>query len=578
MGHWLLGFALLLAVFCYWPALKYGFVFDDVQQIVENPALRSWNNLPQYFTAHVWAGVFPGTSGNYYRPLFLLWLRLNYVLFKLAPWGWHLTSLLAHLSVVRILFGLVRRWTSDSVVAGWASLLFAVHPIHIEAVAWVSAVPEILLTLAGLEAIHSYLRFRQEQRRVFLRVAMALYAVALLAKETAVVIWPIIVICDWWLEQDSHPEVGLANRLAIVKRQVPFAVLTAVYIGLRIYALRGFAGTSTHTPAEVLQAAPSLAWFYLRKLAVPSGLSPIYFDPESWSFAWRRFYLPLVEVCAAGAGLFLWGWKSRTAALPVLLLGFCLAPPLLGVLVFPAHDLAHNRYLYLPSAGVCMLLALAVRAATRGGKLPAGRKMGWLGSLIVVAAAVGLVFAVRAQEKPYYDNLSLFTRAVQISPESAMAWGFLGEEFMTVGRYPEGIAAFQRAEALEPDSLVNNYRLGAAYYLVQDMPSAEVFFQRTMNSYREHEAVTYDYALYRLGLSQYAQGKMAEAEATLRQAVELQPNGFGYHRTLGAALKHQGKLTEAKMQLELELQLGADQEATEILAEVDAELNRKTLR
>lgn len=225
-----------------------------------------------------------------------------------------------------------------------------------------------------------------------------------------------------------------------------------------------------------------------------------------------------------------------------------------------------------------MLLALAVRAATRGGKLPAGRKMGWLGSLIVVAAAVGLVFAVRAQEKPYYDNLSLFTRAVQISPESAMAWGFLGEEFMTVGRYPEGIAAFQRAEALEPDSLVNNYRLGAAYYLVQDMPSAEVFFQRTMNSYREHEAVTYDYALYRLGLSQYAQGKMAEAEATLRQAVELQPNGFGYHRTLGAALKHQGKLTEAKMQLELELQLGADQEATEILAEVDAELNRKTLR
>lgn len=225
-----------------------------------------------------------------------------------------------------------------------------------------------------------------------------------------------------------------------------------------------------------------------------------------------------------------------------------------------------------------MLFALAVRAGTRGGKQLAERKMRCLGTIIVVAAAIGLVFAVRVQEQPYHDNLALFTRAVQISPESPMAWGFLGEECMTVGRYSEGIAAFQRAEALEPDSLVNNYRLGAAYYLVQDMASAEVFFQRTVNSYREHEAVTYDYALYRLGLSQYAQGKMAQAEATLRQAAELQPNGFGYHRALGAALKHEGNLIEARKQLELELHLGADPEASELLGEVDAELNGKTPR
>jgi tetratricopeptide (TPR) repeat protein len=209
----------------------------------------------------------------------------------------------------------------------------------------------------------------------------------------------------------------------------------------------------------------------------------------------------------------------------------------------------------------------------RQGK-PQGATKQWLATAIVIIVAVALVFSVRSQEAPFRDNIALFSRAAELSPESAMAWGFLGEEYMTQGRYPEGISAFHRAQSLEPNAQLNNYRLGAAYYFIQDMPSAEVFFQRVVDSYRDQEVVTYDYALYRLGLSQYAQNKMVDAESTLRRATQIQSKGFGYHLALGATLKHQGELVEAKQQFELELSLGSDAEAAALLQEVEQQLNK----
>jgi protein O-mannosyl-transferase len=572
-GYWLLAFALILAVISYAPTLRYGFVFDDVQQIVENPAIQSWTNAPQYFTSHVGAGVFPGVRGSFYRPLFLIWLRLNYILFKVSPWGWHLTSLLAHLGAIWMFFALVRQRISDGIVAGWAAVLFAVHPIHIEAVAWISAVPEILFALAGMGAIYTYARFRQGQRNQHLSISLFLYALALLAKETAIVIWPVIFISEHWFDRNSAREGRRATWFTGVKVQLPFAAVTAVYLGLRLFALQGMRGEVTHTMREVVCAAPSITWLYLRKLVLPIQLSQIYFDSDTWSFASPHFYVPLIAVCAVAAGLIFWVSKSKPTVFPALLLGLSLIPPLLGVSVFPPHDLAHNRYLYLPCAGACLLLVLALKKATDLAYPPENvRSGGRLGTVIIVVVSLGLVLPVWAQERPYHDNIALFTHSVQLSPESAMAWGLLGEEYMSLGRYDEGLATFHRAQSLEPNVLLNNYRLGAAYYLVGSMPSAEAYFQRALETYHDPDVVTYDYLLYRLGVSQYAQGKMPQAEATLKRATDLQPRGFGYHLALGAALKYEGNLTEAKKQLEIELQLGPDQEASALLRSIDAEL------
>lgn len=565
-GNWLLGVALLLGVVGYYPTLQYGFVFDDVQQIVENPAIKSWSGLPQYFTAHVGAGAFPTVKGSFYRPLFLIWLRLNYILFGTSPWGWHLTSLLAHLAAVWMFFVLVRFWTKDGLVAGWAALVFAVYPIHIEAVAWVSAVPEILFAIAAMGSTYAFFRYRQENRGILLALSAFLYGLALLAKETAVVVWPLIMICGQWVEASWEKREDSRNWREFIAEQLPFAGLTGAYCAVRFFALHGMRGDVTHSMREVVCAAPSILWFYLRKLALPVQLSQIYFDPDSWSFSSPHFFLPLVAVLAVAAGLIFWTLRSKHARFPVALLALSLVPPLLGVSVFPRHDLVHNRYLYLPSAGACILLALALRKATDPGieflKSNAA-------NAVVLVFSAALILPIWVQEKPYHDNIALFSHSLELAPQSAMAWGLLGEEYMTLNRNDAGILAFQRAESLEPNVLLNNFRLGAAYYQVRNMPWAEAYFLRSLNTYHNPDVVTYDYCLYRLGLAQYAQGKMPEAEASLLRAVTLQPKGLGYHTALGATLKYEGKLDEAKKQFELELQLGPDSEASALLRSVD---------
>lgn len=564
-GYGLLALSFLLALIAYYPTLQYGFVFDDVQQIVENPAIRSWAGVPQYFTAHVGAGVFPGVKGSFYRPLFLLWLRFNYIFFQSSPWGWHLTSLLAHLATVWMFFVLVRQWTRDGLIAGWAALLFAMHPIHIEPVAWISAVPEILFTIAGMASIYCYFRFRQERRPGLLGTSAALYAIALFSKETAIMIWPVMFICQRWLE-DTEAQEESSRWLPRVREQLPFAAITAVYFVLRFFALNGMRGDVTHSLREALCAAPSIIWFYLRKLAMPVQLSQIYYDPDVWSFSSPHFFLPLAAVLFIAAGLTFWAFKSRHATLPAILLALSLLPPLIGVSIFPRHDLVHNRYVYLPSAGACMLLALALRKTAD----PALQFIkARAATAVVVVISIALILPIWAEEKPYHDNIVLFAHSVELAPQSAMALGLLGEEYMTLGRDDAGILAFQRAQALEPNVLLNNYRLAAAYYKVRNMPWAEAYFERALNTYHNPDVVTYDYCLYRLGLAQYAQGKMPEAEATLRRAIALQPNGFGYHLALGATLKYERKLTEARNQFVLELQLGPDADATALLRSID---------
>src|SRR5216684_7840806 len=122
----LLAVALLLTVVAYIGTLRFDFVFDDVPQIVENAQLRSWHSVPGFFSHHLWAEVAPNQTGNFYRPLFLFWLLLNFKLFGLHPVGWHTATIAMHALVTWLVFRLARRVLNDDVPASVAALLFGV--------------------------------------------------------------------------------------------------------------------------------------------------------------------------------------------------------------------------------------------------------------------------------------------------------------------------------------------------------------------------------------------------------------------------------------------------------------------
>ncbi len=151
---------ILIATFlAYLDTLALGFVFDDHVLIVTNDSIRSWRYFPTYFTSHIWSFRYPHLLANYYRPLFLTWLRLNDALFGLHAWGWHLTSVLAHVAVTWLVYRLALRLTRDAWMAGVAALIFGLHPVHAEAVADITSIQEPISTFFILAAILAFARY-----------------------------------------------------------------------------------------------------------------------------------------------------------------------------------------------------------------------------------------------------------------------------------------------------------------------------------------------------------------------------------------------------------------------------------
>ena len=126
---------LAITFVAYVGALGYAFVYDDIFALVQNPTVHNWHSVPRFFTEHLWG--FKYAVGSYYRPIFLVWLTFNHWLFGLNPVGYHLTTILLHVGVTLFVFLLVRKLTRDQATAAIASLVFGLHPVHIEAVAWI---------------------------------------------------------------------------------------------------------------------------------------------------------------------------------------------------------------------------------------------------------------------------------------------------------------------------------------------------------------------------------------------------------------------------------------------------------
>ena len=152
----------LLTFVVYSGSLSFDFVWDDWPQIVNSPIIRSWSNLPRAFGSDLWYHV--ARHQVYYRPLFVAWSMLNYTLFGLRPWGWHLGAVLLHVGAVAAVFWLARRLGLEYWTAALAALIFALHPVHIEPVAWISGASDTMVTMFAALAFAAFLNGRDTER------------------------------------------------------------------------------------------------------------------------------------------------------------------------------------------------------------------------------------------------------------------------------------------------------------------------------------------------------------------------------------------------------------------------------
>lgn len=566
-------FVVLSATFVvYIGTLGFDFVYDDHEQIVENFRIQSWQYAPGYFTQHVWSHISPKDPSNFYRPIFLLWLRLNHMFFGQSPTWWHLTTVLAHLLVTLLVYLLACRLMRDRVDACVAALIFGLHPAHLEAVAWVSGVTEPLLALWFISSFLCYLKWRERSPKAprWIAASLAFYTLAVLTKETALAL-PALVLAWEWIFPAGIAEAArsqIQKVLCAIASTVPFLALSVVYLAVRVRVLKELSHAFTPLPLRTLVlTAPSVVWFYLRHLLWPVGFSAFYDQPYVRSLGFFSFVLPVLMLTAVVLGLAWWSRQSRAVAfasiwlfLPILLV--------LNLRVFAEGDIVHDRYLYLPSVGFSVIAAVALHRLKLGRTRLLDRPAGQVASVATLALALG--FSGVSQSAHWANDLLLAYRGMRIAPNSIYALNELAITMAQRGYNDEAIRFYRKVIELRPNFWESHYNLGLLYYQAGKLEEAERYLNAAIeiNPFDPREYVC-------LGFTELQRGRAAEAAALMRRAREIQPDGASSYMALGVVLKSQGDLEGALKEFQTALSKEPGRtSAREQIAELEADIKR----
>ncbi|HEX7297090.1 MAG TPA: tetratricopeptide repeat protein [Pyrinomonadaceae bacterium] len=566
----LLLFVLLSTALVYVSCLRYEFTYDDNSQIVLNPAITSTVHVPQYFTQHVWATIDPGAAPLYYRPVFLLWLLLNYKLFALSPAGWHATNLVVHLLATWLVFVLARRLTSDHLIAAIAGFLFGVHPVHVESVAWVSGVTDPLMTVFFIAAIVLYLQIRPETevpagssgehpQRILLRpllLSLLFYALALLTKEAAIVLLPLVICYELLLGKQSTRSRFKSSFLTVL----PYVAVTIVYLIVRFRVLGKLAHQLTPLPVTTIVATiPSVLWFYLRHIIWPRPLSAFY-DSTYVNGGWA-LWGPLIGLIAVAAIFVVLARRSKL----VLFLGcWVLVPilPSLNLRLLKVGEIVHDRYLYLSSVGFCIILSVAFFHVFRS--YPKYKR---LAVAVMFIIGVGWTLETVIQLPMWKNDLALYTQGAAVAPGNNLALNNLAATVKDLGDVDRAIVLSEKVLARDPNNWRSLYNLGHSYYTIGAFAEAVKYLGQAIPL---NPAAPDQYLFY--GLSAMRMGRIGDAEAAMRTAVDLRPGNAKYRFALGVLLKQKGDLPDASVQLakSIELDRSIEPNARPLLAEIEA--------
>jgi tetratricopeptide (TPR) repeat protein len=516
-------------ILVYANSLSGAFVFDDTKQIAGNPSLHSWGNILRAFTNDVWSFQRGTLTRNvpppYYRPLFTIYLTINYQLFGLWEPGWHLVNLLVHTATTVFVYYLLRRLSGDNLVALLTALLFGLHPAHVESVSWISGIPDPLAALFYVPSLIWYVRYREEGGAKWLAASVVAYGFAALCKETPLAL-PIVFVV--WEFARGGKKGNLAARLREISWQlVPYAVVAAAYLALRFSVL----GRLSWKHPFMARVPDSAIWMtvpyvfvsYLRHLIAPFRLSLIYGTSFITSASDPRFLIPVALLVVIAA--ILWIYRQKLDRNLWVALTLIIAPllPVLNLKVFHYEYIIQDRYLYLPSIGFCSLIALLLVRLTR-----------WNQSLLLLSAcAIILAFGTGTilQNRVWHDAVALWQRAIYYSPQSWSTHYNLGLAYLNFKENDPARNELEKAKLLKPNeaSVYNNLALAQAGLGDRDNAIRNV-----------KQALVLDPTLIEahnnLGTFLYEQGSYHDAQGEFSIVLKHDPESVSAHFNLGRTL------------------------------------------
>jgi tetratricopeptide (TPR) repeat protein len=547
---------LLLATGLYCQDFRYDFILDDVPLILTNQTITNWHNWKAIFLTHIFStgstDVPQQVMAIHYRPVYVLWLMLNSQLFgAVLPW-WHLTSLLLHMGVTILVYELGLQVFKESWTAALAAFLFALHPIHVESVSYVSASTDLLVTFFLLGSFLLYSHFRERGASSLYLVASVLAAgLAVLSKETAVV-FPALLVAYEALG------VGAPKSTQGWKRflwTLPFFAVVAAYAVVRslLFGFNAGPGPGGERLAA-LRDAPLVLLVYLRNLAWPFHLS--FFYPVEWSSIWSVWKLCGL-VLALAVAVWLWHRYRGDAGVRLQLLwgALLLAIPMAGVWTFVRDDWVHDRHMYLVSVPVCLIAAGLLRDL----KVPFQAR-----NLAIATVLLILLVETAVQVPRFRDGESVYASALQVDPNSAFVHSEYAFALWTDGHRDEALREFRVTTDLSPRlaSAHNNY--GTALAEIGRDAEAETQFALALRWSRDKNPFR-AFLLYELAEVELKHSDAVDATNHLQEAIQIAPQAMSYHALLAQALRQQGRRQEADEQMRFEASIRAELPRTSAL-------------
>ncbi len=543
---WMFGLA-LLAFAVHATGILADFVYDDLFNF-EHRAGLNFSRIPQFFTTN--QSAFFGS--NFYRPVLQVWDEVLYGIFGARAAPWHVVSILLHVACTLLVFRLALVLVENRVVAATAAALFAVHPAHVEAISWASAMGDLLMTALMLLSVLSFLRWMEQGKAVWWAASLATAAACVLTKETGVVLPVVLLATALALRSRAKP------ALPVLAATLPFFALTLVYLDVRRHILGAFSHPLIQaSTAQMIFTWPSALAFYLRQMFWPSAVVPYYpvYIVQSWKS--QAFFAPLIGLIAAAAvlGYLLWrsaGWRRFSICMTWILVP--LAPGLYLKALAP-FELVHERFLYAPLVGFCIAAALVMQWASEGIEARVQWRVFPLLALVLIPL---LSIETLSQMVWWQNNVTLFTRAVMITPDNPRALTGLADAYIAVRRYEEAVPLLQRSLAIDPQHSPALFALGRIAWLSGDDAAAEKYLTQALRIQPR-----YDMWLHLASVEMH-RNQVDAAEAAVRQSIAMNPTGAGAHAALGMVLLVKGDQAAAAREFREELRIYPQSEIAQV--------------
>ncbi len=536
-------FLIAATLVVFWQVRNYDFVdFDDNVYVTENPHVQAGISRKSVS----WA--FTSFHAGFWLPLTWLSFMLDFELYGLKAGGYHLTNVLLHLANTLLLFLVLKRMTGDLWRSGFVACLFALHPLRVESVAWVTERKDVLSTFFWILAIWSYVRFADHPRMHRYLFVLLAFAFGLMAKPMVVTLPFVLLLLDYWpLNRMSPAHIASANGsrttesmhskpiFALVLEKLPLFAIAALASAVTFFVKQGTGAIiSLQVLPTKIRLANALVSYvkYLGKVLWPYHLAVFYPHPldtlQWWHGAAAGVLLIVLTLLIIRRGRRLrylvvgWLWYLGTLV------------PVIGLVQAGPQAMA-DRFTYVPIIGLFIMVAWGIPdllAKWRYARI----------ALPIVSVMVLSILMVSSwmQVQLWRNSITLFTHALKVTSDNFIAHNNLGVGLLKQGQPDQAIGHFRKALQINP-----NY--GQAYYSLAYALAEQGKLHQAISHYRKalqinpHSALAHN----NLGNALAALGKRDEAGAHYAEALRIEPYYAEAHNNLATVLANEGKIQEA---------------------------------